>query len=72
MKEQLIKKYTAILSQSDFDEEITHLKVSLETIALMCANMELQLINSMPFKPTTLITQHIIQNIFEVLGAKRW
>jgi hypothetical protein len=69
MKQELISKYQSILSQSNLHNNTQHIRVSIDTLALMCANLELQLLDSMPFKPTTLISQHIIQNVIEVLNG---
>lgn len=71
MKNKLISKYRQILSKSNITENL-HIKLSIDTLILMCANMELELLQTCHFKSTEKTTNYIIQYVINGLGVSRW
>lgn len=70
MKNQLKVKYKEILNQSSITENL-HIKLSIDTLILMCANMELELLQTCHFKSTEKTTNYIIQYVINGLGVSR-
>lgn len=66
-KEQLTSKYKSLLI--NFDIKKLTLNVSLNTLALMCANIELELLQTCHYKSTEKTTSYIIQNVINSIGV---
>ena len=61
MRHKLIKKYTAIIAESNLCKKVEDIK----KIAELCANKEYELFNYMPFQATERITSYIIDNAIQ-------
>lgn len=70
MKNQLKAKYKEILNHSNITENL-HIKLSIDTLVLMCANMEFELLQTCHFKSTEKTTNYIVQNVINGLGVSR-
>ncbi|WP_419763958.1 MAG: hypothetical protein ACNI28_09185 [Arcobacter sp.] len=68
-KQHLIQKYLTLLN--DFNNNNFNVYISINTIALMCANMEFELLQTCHFKSTEKTTNYIVQNVINGLGVSR-
>lgn len=67
--QKLKEKYSSILNVNLTKN--LNVKISNDTLALMCANMEFELLQTCHFKSTEKTTNYIVQNILNGIGVSR-